>query len=192
MSTLLYFSHQPPKRVLIVAYLLIIISIVSAVQSLPQTTKLRSHINWNLECMINRNQRQVWTGEILSPLRVRAKTKQSINKTGTAEAEGRGSKEPDTVRTKNKCPNMHNCILHTVCSGRTQWENVPVLVNHAPLNGSQDKCSMLAKNRIQTETKNISYVLHRAQVLILNVSVVLGLSTTCILQLFTILQSLYC
>ena len=101
---------QPPKRVLIVAYLLIIISIVSAVQSLPQTTKLRSHINWNLECMINRNQRQVWTGEILSPLRVRAKTKQSINKTGTVEAEGRGNKEPDTVRTKNKCPNMHNCI----------------------------------------------------------------------------------
>ena len=155
MSTLLYFSHQPPKRVLIVAYLLIIISIVSAVQSLPQTTKLRSHINWNLECMINRNQRQVWTGEILSPLRVRAKTKQSINKTGTAEAEGRGNKEPDTVRTKNKCPNI---ILHTVCSGRTQWENVPVLVNHAPLNGSQDKCSMLAKNGIQTETKNISYI----------------------------------
>ena len=98
---------QPPKRVRIVAYLLIIISIVSAVQSLPQTTKLRSHINWNLECMINRNQRQVWTGEILSPLRVRAKTKQSINKTGTAEAEGRGNKELDTVRTKNKCPNMH-------------------------------------------------------------------------------------
>ena len=33
------------------------------------------------------------------------------------------------------------------------------------------------------------YILHRAQVLILNVNVVLGLSTTCILQFVTILQS---
>ena len=42
------------------------------------------------------------------------------------------------------------------------------------------------------DQKYILHILHRAQVLILNVSVVLGLSTTCILQLFTILQSLYC
>ena len=93
----------------------------------------------------------------MSPLRVRAKTKQSINKTGTVQLRQREEAIKNQIQCEQKI-SVPICILHTVCSGRTQWENVPVLVNHAPLNGSQDKCSMLAKNGIQTETKNISYI----------------------------------